>query len=271
MRVKFWSRVGVLVVAGVLLAACNTDTADQASGTPAAGGAGQATVAAATRAPGTAAPNPNAANATAATTAQAAATRPPAPTAVPTPSPTIAVYGGITLGTNAEGQRFLGNEAAPITINHYADYLCRDCAEYVLAIEPQIVERYVKSGQVKIIFHPIADLGNISTRAAEAAACAGEQGRYWEMRYALFQRQTELFTLAEVDPLLNNLATRSDVEPQEFAACMEERETIPEILAQTREGREAGAEELPFFEINGQRLNGRVTLQQIEQAIQAAR
>ncbi|HEU4327731.1 MAG TPA: Rcas_1661 family thioredoxin-like (seleno)lipoprotein [Roseiflexaceae bacterium] len=253
MRVKFWSHVGVLVVASVLLAACNTESGDHSGDTPAA----------------PAATTPAATNPTAATTPQP--TRAPVPTAPPTPSPTVAAYGGITLGTDAEGRRYLGNEAAPITINHYADYLCRECSEYVLTIEPQIVERYVKSGQVKIIFHAMADLGNISTRAAEAAACAGEQGRYWEMRYALFQRQAELYTLAEIDPLLGTLATRlAEVEPQEFNACLEERETVPEILAQTREGREAGAEELPFFDINGQRLNGPVTLQQIEQAIQAA-
>lgn len=260
MRVKFWSHIGMLVMAGMLLSACNSNTGEQAGTTPAAGGAGQSTAVTATRPPGTAAPN-----------ATAASTSPPAPTTPPTPSPTITSYGGVTLGTDAEGRRFLGNQAAPITINHYADYLCRECREYVLTIEPQIIDRYVKSGQVKIIFHPLAALGNLSTRAAEAAACAGEQGRYWEMRYALFQRQTELYTLAEIDPLLNTLATRlAEVEPQEFTACLEERETVPELLAQTREGREAGAEELPFFEINGQRLNGRVTLQQIEQAIQAA-
>ncbi len=252
MRVKFWSRVGVLVVAGVLLAACSTESGDHSGDTPAA--------------PAT---SPAAGNPTAAATARP--TSAPVPTTPPTPSPTVAAYGGVTLGTDAEGRRYLGNEAAPITINHYADYLCRECSEYVLAIEPQIVERYVKSGQVKIIFHAVAGLGNVSTRAAEAAACAGEQGRYWEMRYALFQRQTELYTLADINPLLGTLATRlAEVEPQEFAACLEERVTIPEILAQTREGREAGAEEVPFFEINGQRLNGPVTLEQIEQAIQAA-
>ena len=263
MRQNFWSRAGVLLVMAGLLAGCNSGGSDHAAATPAAGASGNATSA-------TSPPQATSANATA-----TAATKPTArPTVANTPVPTLASY-GVTLGnTTFEGveadYHYLGSENAPVTLNHYADYVCRDCADYVLNIEPQLIQNEVKAGRLKIVYRPVVRYGNLSERAAEAAECAAESGRFWEMRYGLFQRQNELFSLQEIDPLLSGLARLANIQPAPFAECLKERETLPGSLAQSSAAEHAGIEVLPVYEINGQRLTGKVTLEQLRDFIATA-
>lgn len=256
MRQNFWSRAGVLLVMAGLLAACNGGGPGQAAATPGGAASGNAT----------AATSPPKATSAAKPTAR--------PTAVVTPVPTLASY-NVTLGNTAlEGAEadyhFLGSEGAPVTLNHYADYACRDCADYVLNIEPQLIQNEVKAGRLKIVYRPVVRYGNLSERAAEAAECAAEAGRFWEMRYGLFQRQNELYSLQDLEPLLTGLARLANLQPAPFAECLKERETLPGSLEQSSAAEKAGIEALPVYEVNGQRLTGKVTLEQLREFIASA-
>lgn len=250
MRQNFWSCAGVLLVLAALLAGCNGGGSNQAAATPAgASSAPTSGSGAATSPPATAAAKPTA-----------------RPTVAATPVPTLASY-NVTLGRLEGDYHYLGSESAPVTLIHYADYACRDCADYVLNIEPQLVQNEVKAGRLKIVYHPLVRYGNISERASEAAECASREGRFWELRYGLFQRQSQLFTLIDLDPMLSALAVQAGIPAPRFAECMKERETLPESLAQSREAEEHGIEALPAFEINGQRVSGKVTLEQLRELI----
>src|SRR5438046_2033667 len=59
--------------------------------------------------------------------------------------------------------------------------------------EPQIVETYVTTGRVKLIFRHILDYGENSLLASQAAECAGDQGKFWAMHGLLFARQDLVF------------------------------------------------------------------------------
>lgn len=89
----------------------------------------------------------------------------------------------------------LGNINAPVTIIQFSDYQCPYCAKLYSDAEAQIKKEYVDTGKVKIYFrdYPLSQIHQGAEKAAEAARCAGDQGKYWQMHDAIFQYQSEIF------------------------------------------------------------------------------
>jgi protein-disulfide isomerase len=87
-----------------------------------------------------------------------------------------------------QGSPALGQESARVTIVEFSDYQCPFCRRYSSQVLPEIVKEYVKTGKVRYVFRdfPIASIHPQAHRLHEAAHCAGDQGRYWEMHDRLF-------------------------------------------------------------------------------------
>jgi protein-disulfide isomerase len=95
---------------------------------------------------------------------------------------------------NVEGLPFIGERNARLTVVEFSDYVCPYCGQYVRETMPQIVRDYVKTGKLKYVSGdlPIEEIHPQAAKAAKAAACAGEQDKYWEMREQLFKNQNAL-------------------------------------------------------------------------------
>lgn len=96
----------------------------------------------------------------------------------------------VTGNISMDNVRIKGDKNAPITIVEYSDFECPYCERFVSDAYKQLDEKYIKTGKVKLVFkdfplsfHPQAP------KAAEAARCAGEQGKFWEMHDKLFELQ----------------------------------------------------------------------------------
>jgi len=81
----------------------------------------------------------------------------------------------------------LGRPDAPVTLVEFGDYQCPFCKQFHTTAYSDLKKNYIDTGKVRFVsrdlpleFHPFA------LRAAEAARCAGDQGKYWEMRDALY-------------------------------------------------------------------------------------
>ena len=86
----------------------------------------------------------------------------------------------------------LGDANAKVTVIEFTDFQCPFCGRHFEQTFGQIKENYVDSGKVKYVlrdfplsFHPHAE------EAAEAAECANDQGKFWEMHDELFSNQAE--------------------------------------------------------------------------------
>ena len=81
-----------------------------------------------------------------------------------------------------------GNASAKVTVVEVSDYHCPFCKRQTLQTLPQLVSEYVDTGKVKYVFvdYPIAQLHPDAFKSHEAADCAGDQGKYWQMHDALF-------------------------------------------------------------------------------------
>jgi len=91
------------------------------------------------------------------------------------------------------GAPSLGSEDAPLTLIEFSDYQCPYCARHVTNTLPELKAKFVETGKVKYVFldFPLRN-HTLAPKAGEAAHCAGEQGKYWEMHDQLFSNRTKL-------------------------------------------------------------------------------
>jgi protein-disulfide isomerase len=108
--------------------------------------------------------------------------------AAPAPAPAPPALATVTLSGPA-----LGRTNAPLVLVEFTDFQCPFCKRFHDEVFPQLVRKYVESGQLRIFsrslplpFHPNAE------PAAQAALCAGEQDKYWAMREKLFATSEDL-------------------------------------------------------------------------------
>lgn len=84
----------------------------------------------------------------------------------------------------------LGDPSAPITMVEFGDYQCFFCNKFFHDTENQILENYIKTGKVKMLFKDFVIIGQDSVTAAHAAHCASEQGKFWEYHDTLYNHWT---------------------------------------------------------------------------------
>lgn len=138
-------------------------------------------------------------------------------------------YASIPQATTPEGAPVLGDSKAKVTLVEFADFSCPHCLEYHPVIS-QIIDKYVRTGQARLIIQPQTFVGrNFSDNAAQAALCAGKQGRFWDMYDALFNLQEtrgyQAFNLDTLKATADNLK----VDSAAMLACMEKQETVPAL------------------------------------------
>jgi protein-disulfide isomerase len=118
---------------------------------------------------------------------------------------------------DVRGEPFRGHRDAKVAIVEYSDFACPYCAQYVREVYPQIETNYVQSGKVKYFFRDLPEHGHTNALvAAQAARCAGDQGRFWEMHDILFAAQPALGRTE-----LETYAQGLGLDPEKFNACLD--------------------------------------------------
>jgi protein-disulfide isomerase len=112
----------------------------------------------------------------------------------------------------------------------------------------QLLERF--PSQLRLVSRQFP-LNEISRAAAEAAACANQQGRFWEFHGRLFAEGTNLDA-----ERLQQYASDLGLDLGAFQTCVKERRTQAEVDADLAAGREAGVSGTPAFFVNGIRVKG---------------
>ena len=159
--------------------------------------------------------------------------------------------------------RVRGNPDAPVTIVEFSDFQCPFCQRAYPVIKA-LLSKY--DGQVKLSYRdfPLYQAHPQAQTAAEAARCAGEQGKYWEYHDRLFENFNQLSeeTLAEH-------AAGLGLDSREFQACLQSGRHRAAIERDVQDGTEAGITGTPAFFINGVLVSGALPASVFEQAIEA--
>jgi protein-disulfide isomerase len=143
----------------------------------------------------------------------------------------------------------------------------------VLAIEPEIINSYVRTGEVQLVFRDVLNHGERSERASEAAACAGEQGLFWEMHALLFEHQDDVWRTngaGLVDRMLEFGSRIENLNPEDFRQCLVDRRTLDRLKKADEEQRSRGITAQPIFEIGELRLVGLQSFERMSEVIEAA-
>jgi hypothetical protein len=101
----------------------------------------------------------------------------------------------------------LGKPDAPVTMVEFADLQCPFCADYAITALPEIVQRYVRTGKVKLELRLIAIIGPDSGKARKAAAAAALQNRLWNYSELFYRNQGQENSGYVTDPFLRSLAS----------------------------------------------------------------
>jgi protein-disulfide isomerase len=163
-----------------------------------------------------------------------------------------------TLEIAADSYRSMGEADAPVVITMFSDYQCPACTQVETLVMPQLIERYVDTGQVRLVFRefPLPSLHPNAEKAAEAAVCAGEQDNYWEMHDKLFASQ-DAWT-GETDPsaALKELGGEIGLDERAFAQCLDSGDAAAVVQAEVLAGEMMGVNATPYFFVGDLPIRG---------------
>ncbi len=153
----------------------------------------------------------------------------------------------------------LGSANAPLTLEVYEDFQCPFCVRFMANIEPALVDEYVKTGKVRLIYQNFPVLGFESTAAGAAQVCAAEQDRGWNFALRLFSMQaaenqveSEKLNVGRLDAdALRGFARDAGLDTGRYDSCIAQSSTAEAVGAQYAKGTAAGVRGTPSFVLNG--------------------
>jgi len=171
----------------------------------------------------------------------------------PAPPEVTSFYPDVPRGMTETGHPTLGDPNAPVTLLIYEDLACPNCRRFVEDIEPQVIEQYVRSGQVRLEVYTMSFVSNVSLLAAQAAYCVADQGLFWEYRDLLYQMQgAQAFTRGN----LVEWATQVGADRSALLQCLDNGTHREALYRQSQVAFNFGVRGTPTFEVSGQRYEG---------------
>lgn len=166
------------------------------------------------------------------------------------PQPT---YANITIPVNAPR---LGDAGAKVTIVEFADFQCPYCGKFEQEVYTRIKQEYVETGKASFVYLDFTFLGDESRWAAQAAKCAGEQGKFWEYHDTLFDNQNGENQGAFAIARLKSFARKIVPSASGFNQCLDSGKYAQAVADETALGRTAGVSGTPTVLINGKLVVG---------------
>jgi protein-disulfide isomerase len=137
----------------------------------------------------------------------------------------------------------VGSPGAEVVILEFSDFECPFCRRYQTQVYPEIRERYIDTGKVRYVFRDFPLGFHAQARpAAVAANCAARQGKFEEVKTALFQNQRRLGS-----ELYAELAAAHDLAGDLFEQCLENPDLDAEIDKDLAYGQTVGVSGTPTF------------------------
>jgi protein-disulfide isomerase len=158
--------------------------------------------------------------------------------------------------TNRVGEGMTwGPAAAKVTIQEFSDFGCSHCGDFALNQGQQLRAEYEKTGQVRFEYKPFVLDWNRTADPANAAACAADQGKFWDYHDALFIRQSSS-AQAFSPAALKGYAAELGLDAATFNRCVDKKERYALLDKVGAEGRSRGVNATPTFFINEQKIEG---------------
>jgi protein-disulfide isomerase len=199
----------------------------------------------------------------------------PAPTPTPLPAGVEFYYVDPNRpGFTYDGSPTIGSAEAPVLMIAFEDFKSADAANYALEIEPGLKSKFIDTNQLRVMFmfYP-----SDAPRAAAAAYCAGQQGKFWEFRTALYENQAE-WTEGDAAAMAG-YAQEVELDAAQFTSCLADPATLNAVsYSYEFAQQQIGVPVAPSFLLlklaadgtveNGRGIEGGLPLADFEKAIQ---
>jgi len=151
---------------------------------------------------------------------------------------------------NADGMS-MGDPNAAVKVEEFSDFQCPYCGAFAKNVEPTIVENYIATGKVHFTYIPYSFIGPESVRAAEAAYCAADQGKFWQFHDVLFSNQAGENNGTFSDGNLILLAQKAGLKMTDFRPCFDNGKYTQQVQDDFKQGQDRGVTGTPYFFVNG--------------------
>lgn len=161
----------------------------------------------------------------------------------------------------------VGNPNAPVVLMEFSDFQCSHCANFFNEKEQLLIDSYVATGQVYFIYRSFGANSYESGQAAEAAYCAGDQGKFWEMHDIIFTN----YGPPPTDIRLFAMAEKIGLDIDSFENCLESNKYQDRVRQDFVDAAAAEISGTPSFLINGElEIIGNEPLASFQEKIEAA-
>lgn len=145
---------------------------------------------------------------------------------------------------DVSGAQAIGSPDSVVTLVEFSDYECPFCIRHFQKTWPQINANYVQTGRMRYVFRdfPVDQLHPAAIRAHEAAHCAAEQNKYWDLHNRLFSAPG-----THSPEALEERATEAGLNLDAYRACVQSGRTTEAIRQSAAEAVELGASGTPAF------------------------
>jgi protein-disulfide isomerase len=152
-----------------------------------------------------------------------------------------------------------GSADAPVEITEYADYQCPFCQTFATLQMPTIEERLIRTGRLRWRYRDFPlQQHSFSRLAAHSAACADEQGKYWEQHQRIYDGQAEWASQGDAGPTFRQYAQANGLDLQRYDACMKSGKYAGRIQASYEEGARVGVSSTPTLLVGNRLYQGRL-------------
>jgi protein-disulfide isomerase len=153
----------------------------------------------------------------------------------------------------------LGADSAKVEVTEYADYQCPFCQTFSTLQMPTIKERLIDTGRLRWRYRDFPlQQHSFSRVAAHSAACADEQGKYWEQHRRIYEGQADWAESRDAAPIFRQYAGASGLDLTRYDACMKAAKFAGRIQASYDEGVRVGVNATPTLLVAGRLYQGRL-------------
>ena len=173
----------------------------------------------------------------------------------------VPLYAVSLVGAETKGAR-----TARVVVVVHSDFICPACRKFALQRLPALDQRYISAGKVLLAMRhaPVGRLHSLANRAAEAAFCAGRQGRFWEMHDLIFKAQLDReYGRLEVDILDHDLpefASALSLDAGLFKQCLSSDDAAQRVFIDAGAALALGVESTPSIMLGVLDSDGRVVV-----------
>jgi protein-disulfide isomerase len=151
-----------------------------------------------------------------------------------------------------------GSADAPMEITEFADFQCPFCQTFATLQMPTIEDRLIKTGRVRWRYRDFPlEQHAFSRLAAHSAACADEQGKYWDQHQRIYEGQSEWAEARDAGPIFRNYARANGLDLARYDSCMKSGKYAGRIQASYNEGVQLGVSSTPTLLVGRTLYRGR--------------